>query len=249
MERRFEKKMNILHSAWASQGEINAPTVLQKNTWFASLPSQHQGALIEAAQRMQLSQGQHFASREQLIRRRKDGFAVLVEGLLKICASSSDGREAILSFVHPGQWFGEVSVLDGQARENDYVSIGTCELLVIETEVMHQLLKDADLACHIARLMASRTRLLVALAEGFTLRSSLARTAKRLFMLAYDDEPEQGKHRDTLDVSQDALASMLGMTRQSVASQLRLLSECGAIEQAYGRVKIASIAALKAQAG
>jgi CRP/FNR family transcriptional regulator, cyclic AMP receptor protein len=49
-------------------------------------------------------------------------------------------------------------------------------------------------------------------------------------------------------VSQDVLAWMLGMTRQSVASQLRHLAACGAISQSYGRVNISSMDALMAKA-
>lgn len=240
--------MSVMRSPEATNWTNNAYPQLDNNRWFATLSSKHQRALLEAGERMLLNPGQHFASQEQALRNRRDGFAVLIEGLLKVCATSSDGREAILSYLRPGQWFGELSVLDGMSRENDFVSIGASELLVIETHQMQEMMKDAEFARSLACLLASRTRMLASLAEGFALKSSLARTARRLVMLAYDDEAETGKHRESLDVSQDALASMLGMTRQSVASQLRLLSDRGAIEQAYGRVKITSIAALKAQA-
>jgi CRP/FNR family transcriptional regulator, cyclic AMP receptor protein len=220
---------------------------LQANRWFAGLSLAHQTALLDAGRRMLLRDGQLFAAQGQSLRKRRDGFGVLVDGLLKVSSTSPDGREAILSFVRPGQWFGELAMIDGAGRERDFFSVGASEILVIEPEAMQALLQDAQLSCHITRLLASRTRTLLSLVEGFTLRSTLARTARRLVMLAYDDEPESGQHRASLDVSQDALASMLGMTRQSVASQLRQLSERGAISQAYGRVNISSMVALMAE--
>ncbi len=220
---------------------------ISSNRWFASLSSEHQKALLGAGKRIQLRDGQLFAGLGQSVRKRRDGFCVLADGMLKVSSTSPDGKEAILSFVRPGQWFGELAVLDGAGRERDFFSVGDSEVLVVEPELMHVLLQDAKLAGCIARLLASRSRTLLSLVEGFTLRSSLARTARRLVMLAYDDEPESGQHRTCLDVSQDALASMLGMTRQSVASQLRQLSERGAISQAYGRVNIASMVALMAE--
>lgn len=218
------------------------------NRWFASLSAAQQKALLDASRRMALRDGQLFAAQGQSLRKRRDGFGVLLHGLLKVSSTSTDGREAILSFVRPGQWFGELSVLDGAGRERDFFSMGASEILVIEPEAMQSLLQDAQLTVQIARLLASRTRTLLSLVESFTLRSSLSRTARRLVMLAYDDEPESGQHRSTLDVSQDALASMLGMTRQSVATQLRQLSQRGAISQAYGRVNISSMVALMAEA-
>jgi CRP/FNR family transcriptional regulator, cyclic AMP receptor protein len=224
-----------------------AQRTLQANRWFAGLSSAHQTTLLDAGRRMLLRDGQLFAAQGQSVRKRRDGFGVLVDGLLKVSSTSPDGREAILSFVRPGQWFGELAMIDGAGRERDFFSVGASEILVIEPEAMQALMQDAQLASHITRLLASRTRTLLSLLEGFTLRSTLARTARRLVMLAYDDEPESGPHRASLDVSQDALASMLGMTRQSVASQLRQLSERGAISQAYGRVNISSMVALMAE--
>jgi CRP/FNR family transcriptional regulator, cyclic AMP receptor protein len=222
--------------------------VLLANRWFASLSPTHQQALLEASRRMILRDGQLFTNQGQAVRKRRDGFGVLVDGLLKVSSTSADGREAILSFVRPGQWFGELAVIDGAGRERDFFSVGACTILVIEPDTLMHLLADAVLACHIIRLLATRTRTLLSLVEDFTLRSSLARTARRLVMLAYDDEPQNGQHRSSLDVSQDALASMLGMTRQSVANQLRQLSARGAIKQAYGRVNISSMVALMAEA-
>lgn len=222
--------------------------VIFANRWFSGLQSSHQQLLLNASRRMILRDGQLFASQGHAVRKRRDGFGVLVEGLLKVSSTSPDGSEAILSYVRPGQWFGELAVLDNAGRERDFFSVGSSEIWVIEPDVLQNLLQDAQLASHIARLLASRTRMLHSLVEGFTLRTTLSRTALRLLMLAFDDEPQSGQHRTSLDISQDALASMLGMTRQSVASQLRLLSERGAIEQAYGRVNITSLVALMAEA-
>ncbi len=222
--------------------------IVQANRWFASLTARQQHSLLQAGRRMHLRDGQLFATQGHAVRKRRDGFGVLIEGSLKVSSTSHDGREAILSFVRPGQWFGELALLDGAGRERDFLSVGLSEILVIEPEAMQVLLQDAQLAAQIARLLASRTRTLLSIVEGFTLGSSLSRTARRLVMLAFDDEPESGRHRASLDVSQDALASMLGMTRQSVASQLRQLSERGAISQAYGRVNISSMVALMAEA-
>ena len=239
--------MTTLTTQAAESWPENAHETIYRNRWFASLTSEHQKALLAAGKRIQLCDGQLFAGLGQSVRKRRDGFGVLVDGLLKISSTSPDGKEAILSFVRPGQWFGELAVIDGAGRERDFFSQGESDILVIEPEAMHALLQDAKLAWCITRLLASRSRALLSLVDGFTLRNSRARTARRLVMLAYDDEPESGQHHASLDVSQDALAAMLGMTRQSVASQLRQLSECGAISQAYGRVNIASMVALMAE--
>ncbi len=235
---------------------INLPTfvsdsakhTLSENLWFSSLPVKHQIALLASTRRMLLRDGQHFSSAEQSARKGRDGFAVLVDGLLKISSLALDQREIILSYVRPGQWFGEMAALDGRGRERDFICVASAEVWVIEPDALGHLMEDAELVHHMALLMASRARTWLAIVEDFSMRSSHARMARRLVMLAHDDEPEGARHRLRLDVSQDALASMLGMTRQSVASQLRHLAERGAISQAYGRVNISSMAALQAEA-
>jgi CRP/FNR family transcriptional regulator, cyclic AMP receptor protein len=237
-----------LSSTIAAQLPLEVLHTLMANSWFGGLQHTHQTALLNASRRMHLREGQLFANQGQAVRKKRDGFGVLISGLLKISSTSSTGREAILGYIRPGQWFGELAVLDNGGRERDFFSVGYCEILVIEHDAMQELLSDAALARQITHLLASRARTWLSLVEDFTLRSSLARTARRLVMLAYDDEPQNGKPHTTLDVSQDALASMLGMTRQSVATQLRELSSRGAIEQAYGRVNIASMVALMAEA-
>jgi CRP/FNR family transcriptional regulator, cyclic AMP receptor protein len=226
----------------------DARRTIAANRWFASLTSAQQLALLNAAKPMEVKDG-HFFSRQNLsLVNGQDGFAVVTYGLLKISSAMSNGREAILSYVRPGQWLGELAVLDGGMRERDYVSVGKTQLLSIDHEAMQVLLQDAALARRITDLLATRTRAWLALLEDFALRSTLSRTARRLLMLAYDDESQSGSPRNSIDVSQDALASMLGLTRQSVANQLRELSNRGAIAQAYGRVNISSIVALMAEA-
>ena len=226
--------------------------VLLGNRWFASLSERQQHALLDASKRITLRQGHLFAANGQMARKRRDGLGVLVKGLLKVSSTSLDGRVALLGFVRPGQWFGELALLDGGSRERDFLSVGSSEILVIEPEALRQLLQDAMLGAQLSRLLASRTRALLMQVESFTLRPTLARTARRLAMLAFDDElvsdHSGAQHRATLDISQDELASMLGMTRQSVASHLRLLAERGAISQAYGRIHISSMEILMSEA-
>ncbi len=218
------------------------------NRWFASLPHHHKQKLLDHGYGVHLRNGQHFSAMGQSVRKRRDGLGLLLRGQLKLASSSLSGKEALLGYIKPGQWFGELALLDGQGRERDFVAMGESQVWVIEPEALQRMLHDAELLGHLVRLLAIRTRALLALVEDFTLRTALARTARRLVMLAYDDEPQNGAYRSQLDLSQDALASMLGLTRQSVASQVRELTERGAVMPAYGRIHVVSMVALMAEA-
>ena len=58
-------------------------------------------------------------------------FAV-ISGTVKISISSPDGRSAILNLIGPGEIFGEMAVLDGQARTADATANTNCELFIID---------------------------------------------------------------------------------------------------------------------
>ena len=58
-------------------------------------------------------------------------FAVIT-GTVKISISSADGRSAILNLIGGGELFGEIAVLDGQARTADATANSNCEIFAID---------------------------------------------------------------------------------------------------------------------
>jgi CRP-like cAMP-binding protein len=74
------------------------------------------------------------------------------------------------------------------------------------------------------------------------------RVARRLLLLARGDASLRAKARPVVPVSQDALAMMLGVTRQTLSKELMLLVAGGAITLGYRRIAIASVARLEASA-
>ncbi len=224
------------------------PKVVTSNRWFASLGAAHQTALIRASRNIVLRDGQLAMTQGQSVRKRRDGLMLLIDGSLKVTSTSAAGREALLTLVHPGQWFGELAILDGASRERDVRSVGVSEVLIVEPEAMAELMKDASFTRHVVELLSARTRMLLGLVEDFSMRSARARTARRLVLLAHQDDTRSTQARKDIIISHDALSSMLGMTRQTLAQQLKVLSEVGAIVQGYGRIVILSMVLLMAEA-
>jgi CRP/FNR family transcriptional regulator, cyclic AMP receptor protein len=227
---------------------VPLPDALTHNRWFMGLHTTHQAMLLKATHSTVLRDGQLAITQGASLRKRGDGLMVLHSGLLKISSKNAAGSEAVLGFIQPGQWFGELSMLDGQHRERDVRSIGVSEVLVVEAETFNRLMQDTNFHQQLVDLQSARTRLLLSLVEDFSLRSARARAARRLLMLACDDDTRSEPHRKVLIVSHEALASMLGMTRQTLALQLKALTEAGAIIQGYGRIVVTSIPLLVAEA-
>jgi CRP/FNR family transcriptional regulator, cyclic AMP receptor protein len=64
-------------------------------------------------------------------------------------------------------------------------------------------------------------------------------------LLARGDATQAPDVRPVVPVSQESLAMMLGVTRQTLSKELRVLAAAGAIASRYGHIEIVSITALE----
>src|SRR5215212_8966879 len=60
-----------------------------------------------------------------------DSLYIVLSGRLKVMMSDSDGKEVILSILGPGEFFGEMGLIDDAPRSASVVTIEPCELLSI----------------------------------------------------------------------------------------------------------------------
>ncbi len=192
----------------------------KRNPWFAKLGVKYQLQLLNNLQPIEFADQQLVVSMGRPHLKRDAGFMVLLHGSLKTSSSNSLGREAILSLVQPSQWFGELGLLDGQHPLRDVSSIGESLVGSVPSQVFAQLMQEPEFARHVTDLLCSRNRMLMGLVEDFSLRSARARCARRLLLLAYGDDMRHSRVNTILKVSHENLASMLGMTRQTLSNQL-----------------------------
>jgi CRP/FNR family cyclic AMP-dependent transcriptional regulator len=215
---------------------------MSANPWFGALRLADRQTLLGAAELLRLRPG------EMLFRQgdAPGGFYGLLSGTLKISSLREDGREAIFVVLEAGNWMGEISLMDHQPRTHDATAIGHVEVLVVPQAVFTVLMDEAAFARAVAAMLASRVRSLYGLVEDAALRSTRARVARRLLLLARGDVTMAADDRPVVPVSQEALAMMLGITRQTLSKELKTLAELGAVELRYRRIVIASGARLKA---
>ncbi|MET0310587.1 MAG: Crp/Fnr family transcriptional regulator [Burkholderiaceae bacterium] len=220
--------------------------VLLANPWFAGLPAAVRGALVSGSELVRLRPGEMLFRQGDAADERGSGFYALLSGALKSSSLREDGREAILVVLEPGNWFGEISMLDGLPRTHDTTAMQECEVAVLPRAAFESLMQRPAFSQAVAQLMAARLRGLFALMEDATLRSLQSRVARRLLMLARGDATQAHDFRPSVQVSQEALAMMLGISRQTLSKELKVLAQAGAIALGYGVIGIASVEKLKA---
>lgn len=215
------------------------------NPWFQSLPPHAANALLGAAVPVSVAAGAFLFRQGDPMDAGSYAFFGVARGVLKLSIFNAEGDEAILALVEPGNWFGGVSTLDQQPRGHCAIALEDSEVLGVSVERFEALMRDAAFAGAIARLVAARLRLAYGSLAGAALQGTRARVARRIAALAHGDMSQAPQGRASISTSQDALAMMLGISRQTLSKELQALVKLGAIRLRYGHIEIQDMALLQ----
>jgi CRP/FNR family cyclic AMP-dependent transcriptional regulator len=159
-----------------------------------------------------------------------DALHVVTSGSVKVLLPSAEGEEAIIATLRPGDFFGELSLLDSAPRSATVVALEPSETMALPRTAFRELL-DADPGLRDALLsgLAHELRSLTRHVEELHFLDLAGRLAMRLSRLARDSDPVSKEVRLNWPYTQSDLASMIGGTRQSVNKLLSGLVEDGLV--------------------
>jgi CRP/FNR family transcriptional regulator, cyclic AMP receptor protein len=169
-----------------------------------------------------------------------DGMMAVVNGRVKICSHSYDGRELILNIVGPGEVFGEIALLDGEARTADAVALEACDLLVLlRRDFLPFLERHPRVSLRLLTVLCQRLRRTSEQLEDSLFLELRPRLAKCLLRLvhAFGRETPSGTLID-MKLSQQQLGTLVGMTRESINKQLRAWREEGLVTLERGYITV-----------
>jgi CRP-like cAMP-binding protein len=170
-------------------------------------------------------------------------FAV-ARGTVRMSSSSPEGRNALLNLIGAGETFGEIAMLDGQARSTDAIANTDCELLVIDRRDLLPFLRDEpDLAMRFIELLCARLRWTSEQVEELILQNLSARLASALVRLV---GRKAGNDNDrTIDATQQQLSEMVGISRESTNKQLVAWAANGWVRLEHGAIVVLQPEALR----
>ncbi|MGB2867227.1 MAG: Crp/Fnr family transcriptional regulator [Bacteroidota bacterium] len=165
---------------------------------------------------------------------------VIISGKVKVVRMDEDGREVILSMFGPGEFFGEMSLLDGMARSASVVATVKSELFMIHRRDFLQLLHEyPTVAISLLAELAMRLRKADMQIKSLSLKDASGRVANVLLMLADDlGVFRKGKVEiDDLPLQQD-IANMAGTSRETVSRMLHQFIRDGQVHLKGNRLTI-----------
>lgn len=169
-----------------------------------------------------------------------DAFYVIESGEVKVVLPSEDGREAILTILGPGHFFGELSLLDGEPRSADVVAKEDCSLLALHREDFRNFLtQHPHAAAALLAVLSRRLRATDDLVHDAAFLDVAARLARLLLKLGetHGREEKQGLVLG-IRLTQEDLASMVGSTRETVNKWLKSWQRQGLLEHRGGILTI-----------
>ena len=157
---------------------------------------------------------------------------VIITGKVKVVRMDEDGREVILSMFGPGEFFGEMSLLDGLARSASVVATVKSELFMIHRRDFLELLNEfPSVTISLLAELAMRLRKADMQIKSLSLKDAEGRVANVMLILADDVGIfRKGKVEiDELPLQQD-IANMAGTSRETVSRMIHLFIEGGEVQ-------------------
>ena len=221
-------------------------SVLRKHPIFADLEPDAFDQLCRYARHTTLKRGSTLFSKGDP----GNSLYAVISGTVKMSISSSDGRNAILNIIGPGEIFGEMALLDGRTRSADAIANSSCELFVIDKREFIPFVKSQPtLAMKFIELLCERLRVTSDQVEQIILQNLPGRLASALLRLTEKHKAEpQGR---TIAITQQEISEMVGMTRESINKQLRAWATRDWVRLEHGAIVVLNADVLRdlAEAG
>lgn len=155
----------------------------------------------------------------------------IVEGSVSVLIEDDNGREIVLSYLNPGDFFGEMGLFGDESNRSAFVRAKSkCELAEISYSRFNQLSeKDPDILFELASQMALRLRKTSQKVGNLAFMDVTGRVARTLIDLS--KEPDAMTHPDGMQIriTRQELGRIVGCSREMVGRVLKNLEEQGLI--------------------
>ncbi len=172
-----------------------------------------------------------------------DHWIGVVDGLLKLSSMSAEGKSVTFAGIPGGAWFGEGSMLKTEPRRYDVVALRESRVALMTRSTFTRLL-DSSIAFNRFLLVQLNERLghFIAMVEYDRMLDPDARVARCLAAL-FNPHLYPG-FGPQLQISQEELGNLSGVSRQRANQALQVLEKAGLLRVEYGGITVLDLEGL-----
>jgi CRP/FNR family transcriptional regulator, cyclic AMP receptor protein len=172
----------------------------------------------------------------------------VIEGLMKMSVTSPDGKVSTLTGMSTGGWFGEGSLIKREPRRYDVIALRPSRVALVPYATFERLRNTSvPFNHHLQSLLNARLSLFIAMLEYDRLLETDAKVARCIATLFNADlYPEMHAY---VDLHQQEIALLAGVSRQRVNVALRKLQACGLVRVEPRGLTVLDVDGLRTFAG
>ena len=160
-----------------------------------------------------------------------DSFFMILDGRIKVTILGDDGREVILSMLGPGDFFGEMALLDNEPRSATAIAVEETELLSLHrTDFQTVLTENRSITSALIKVLTARLRRANHQISTLALLDVYGRVARVIVDMAREEGRRLRDGRIAFRrATHQEIANRIGTTRETVTRMLKDLERQGLI--------------------
>jgi CRP/FNR family transcriptional regulator, cyclic AMP receptor protein len=192
---------------------------------FSMLTASQAASVADAVIKRRFKRGEAIVEQGK----KSNALSIILTGRARVVTTDSRGREVILATMHPGDYVGEMSLIDDEPHSATVsAEIQTDILLLGRQEFASCLPENSSMTYAVLKGLVQRLRHADRKIESLALMDVYGRVARALLESAVTDSAGNTVIRDK--VSRQDLAKMVGASREMVSRVMKDLEERGFIE-------------------
>ena len=168
----------------------------------------------------------------------------IIDGLGKMASHWTTGKTTSLTGISTGGWFGEGSLLKSEARRYDVMAIRETRVAFMNRSTFLWLMDNSiPFNRHLITQLNERLGQFIGMMENERMLDTDARIARGLAAL-FNPVLYPGTNR-LLQISQEELGYLAGVSRQRANQALKVLEDAGLVRNEYGGIHIINLDGLR----
>lgn len=218
----------------------NAEELLRTSLWGQSLTAEEMDKALAGTTERSYAAGAFICMKGEPV----EYWMGLVDGLGKMASHWTTGKTTSLTGISPGAWIGEGSLLKSEPRRYDVMALRETRVAFMNRQTFNWLL-DHSIAFNRYLITQLNERLgqFIGMVENERMLDTDARIARGLAAL-FNPVLYPGTNR-LLQISQEELGYLAGVSRQRANQALKVLEDAGLVRSEYGGIHIVDLDGLR----